>query len=162
MIRIPSSMSAVEVARLVELAEGRTVLEVGTYLGHSAVAMASGATIVHTVDWHRGDAHAGDEETVHQYLGNLATWDVRDRVVAHIGRIEDVLPVLRPGSFDFAFHDAYHATDAVLRDIGLIWPLMAPGSLVAFHDYGLFGVREAVDTVGPLVELTETLAVVRV
>lgn len=156
MTRIPTSMSAVEVTRLVELAEGRTVLEVGSYLGHSAVAMASAAKVVHTVDWHRGDPHAGDERTVHPFLDNISGL----RIVAHVGRIDDVLPLFRDGSFDFAFHDAYHTTDAVEHDIALICPLLRPGSLLAFHDYGLFGVKEAVDQMGPLVELTETLAVV--
>jgi predicted O-methyltransferase YrrM len=155
-------MSDVEVARLVELAAGRTVLEVGTYLGHSAVAMAHVAKVVHTVDWHRGDPHAGDEETAHTFLDNLVAHGVRDSVIPHIGRSEDVLPLFREGSFDFAFHDAYHTTEAVWADAILMAGRLAPGSLLAFHDYGLFGVKAAVDRLGPLVELTETLAVVRV
>lgn len=157
MTRIPTSMSDAEVARLVELARGRTALELGSYLGHSTAAMARSALVVHAVDWHRGDLHAGSELTVHPYLDNVDGLPV----VSHVGRIEDVLPLFRDGAFDFAFHDAFHATEAVLRDAALLWPLLRPGSLVAFHDYGLFGVREAVDSLGPLVELTETLAVVR-
>lgn len=152
-------MSPAELARLAELADKRTVLEVGSWLGASTVAMAATARIVHAVDWHRGDPHAGDDETVHQFLDNLASHGVRDRVVAHIGRTEDVLPILRPRSFDFAFHDAFHETDAVLADLAAMWPLMAPGSQIAVHDYGLFGVKDAVDTYR-LVELTETLAVI--
>lgn len=157
-------MKPAEVARLAELATGRTVLEVGSWLGASTVAMARTALMVHSIDWHRGDPHAGDDETMHPFLDNLAASGFRDKVVAHIGRSEDVLPILREGVFDFAFHDAYHTAEAVTADVGRIVPLLKPGSLLAFHDYGLFGVQEAVDrlTFGKLVELTETLAVVRV
>lgn len=158
---IPTSMTPTEVARLVELARDRDVIELGTYLGHSAVAMAGVARIVHTVDWHRGDPHAGDEDTATAYLDNLTRYGVRDRVVAHVGRFADVLPLLRPGSFDLAFHDAYHETEAVRADIALLLPLLRPGGVLAFHDYGLFGVAAAVDGLGLPIEFTETLAVVR-
>lgn len=157
-------MSPTELARLVELATDRIVLEVGSWLGASTVAMAEKARRVHSVDWHRGDPHAGHDETAHVFLDNLTASGYRQKVIAHIGRSEDVLPMFREETFDFAFHDAYHTTEAVTVDVGLILPLLVPGSLLAFHDYGLFGVQEAVDrlTFGALVELTETLAVVRV
>ena len=160
--RIPTSMSETEVARLVELAHERIVLECGTYLGHSAVAMARTAKIVHTVDWHRGDPHAGDEDTLHPYLWNLEYGGVRDAIVPHVGRFEIVLPALREGYFTFAFLDGYHTTEATGRDLDLVKPLLVPGSLIAVHDYGdeRFGVAAAVDERGPLVELTETLAVI--
>ena len=62
---------------------------------------------------------------------NLVDDGVADRVVAHVGRLEPILPVLRPRAFGFAFLDAYHTTEAVARDLALILPLMTPGSLVA-------------------------------
>jgi predicted O-methyltransferase YrrM len=154
-------MSEAEVNRLVELATGMVVLEIGSYLGHSTVSMAKVAAVVHAVDWHRGDPHAGTEETVHPFLDNLAAHGVRDQVVTHVGRTEDVLPFLRPRIFDLVFHDAYHTTEAVTDDIALFWPLVKSGGVVAFHDYGLFGVKEAVDRLGLLIEHTETLAAVR-
>lgn len=154
-------MTDAEVARLTELAAGRTVLEVGSYLGHSTVAMARTASVVHAVDWFRGDPHAGDEETVHPFLDNLVAHGVRDTVVTHVGRSEDVLPLFREGAFDFGFHDAYHTTEAVERDAVAMLRVLAPGSLLAFHDYGLFGVKEAVDALGDIVELTDTLVVIR-
>ena len=162
MISIPTSMSAAEVARLAELATGRRVLEVGSWLGHSTVAMARTAAVVHAVDWHRGDPQAGWDETLHGFYDNLTLHDVRDSVVLHVGRAETVLPLFRTRSFSFAFHDAYHETEAVAADLHEIGRLVERGGLIAVHDYGLFGVREAVDAFGPLVELTETLAVVAV
>lgn len=161
--RIPTSISDDEVARLVELAAGKVVLEIGSYLGHSTVAMAHVAERVYAVDWHRGDAHAGSEETMHPFLDNLEANGVRDKVIAHIGRSEDILPLFRAGSFDMAFIDAYHTTEAVLRDIDMVMPLVHVHGIVAFHDYGdeRFGVTEAVDGLDEPVELTGTLAVVR-
>jgi predicted O-methyltransferase YrrM len=140
-------MSEGEVAELVELARDAAVLEVGTYLGHSAVAMAAVATVVHTVDWHRGDPHAGDEDTVVAYLQNLTDHGVRDKVVAHIGRSEVILPLLEPASFDLVFLDAYHTVEATRSDILAVDPLIRRGGLLALHDYGdpRFGVTEAVD-----------------
>lgn len=162
-MRIPTSMSDEEVARLVELASGKVVLEVGSYLGHSTVAMAQVAERVHAVDWHRGDEHAGTEETVHPFLDNLEAHGVRDRVIAHVGRSEVILPMFRAGYFDMAFIDALHTTEAVVGDIDRVMPLVHVHGVVAFHDYGdeRFGVTEAVDGLDEPLEVTGTLAVVR-
>ena len=158
---ILSAVTDAEAAQLTELARGRTVLEVGSWYGLSTVVMARTARMVHAVDWHRGDPHAGKRETLTSFWSNLERYDVRDRVVIHVGRAEVILPMLRPRSFDFAFLDGFHETEAVDRDARLILPLLRPGALLAFHDYGRFGVRSAVDALGlPQVSLTGSLAVV--
>jgi predicted O-methyltransferase YrrM len=160
--RIDSSVTAEEAHALAGLANGRTVLEVGSWRGFSTVTMAQTAVRVHAVDWHQGDDHAGRDESLSHLIANLDEYGVRDRVVVHVGRADAVLPMFRPESFDFAFHDAFHETEAVAADAALILPLLRPGGVLAFHDYGLFGVAAAVDAldVEPL-HVVGTLAVVR-
>lgn len=151
-----------EAAELARLATGRTVLEVGAQRGFSTALMARGATVVHSVDWHRGDAIVGYGDTLPVIWSNLTRLGLLDKVVLHVGRTEQVLPHLA-GPFDFAFHDADHTTEAVLADVALMAPLLAPGSLLAFHDYGRYGVAAAVDSLGwERVSLTRALVVIRV
>ena len=49
-----------------------------------------------------------------------------------------ILPeLLKEGfSFDFCYIDASHAAEDVLRDAVLAWPLIKPGGLIVFDDYG--------------------------
>lgn len=165
MARLPirSAITDAESAELRRLATGRRVLEVGSQYGYSTVLMAQVAEVVHAVDWHRGDKIVGVHESLPVLWANLAKFRLQDRVVVHVGRSEAVLPHLGPGWFDFAFHDAYHTADAVRTDVCLILPLLVPGSLLAFHDYGRYGVAEAVDGLGfERVSLTGTLVVVRI
>lgn len=160
---IRSAIKDDESARLAELAAGRRVLEVGSQYGFSTVLMARVAKVVHAVDWHRGDAIVGRNESLPLLWENVTRYKLRDRVVIHVGRSETVLPLLLPGSFDFAFHDSYHSAEAVAADVALMVPLLVPGSLLALHDYGRYGVAEAVDGLGfERVSLTRTLVVVRI
>ena len=159
--KITSAVTAAESERLEELARDRTVLEVGSWYGYSTVLMARVARIVHAVDWHRGDDHAGHRDTLGAIWANLGEYGLLDRVVLHVGRAETILPLLRPGSFDVAFLDGLHTTEAVARDAAMILPLLRPGGTLAFHDYGRFGVKAAVDGLGlRKVSLTGSLAVV--
>lgn len=161
--RIRTAIRPDEAQQLARLAEGRMVLEVGSQRGFSTITMARVAKAVHAVDWHRGDAIVGAQDSLPVIWANLAKTSHRDRVVLHVGRAEDVLPVLRSGSFDFGFHDAYHSAEAVRADVALMVPLLVPGSLLALHDYGRYGVAAAVDGLGfEQVSLTRSLVVVRV
>jgi predicted O-methyltransferase YrrM len=164
---IPSAVTREECERLSILAHGRMVLELGAYLGRSTVALASTAERVHSVDWHRGDGHTGHTEpgngTVHEYLRNLERYGVADRVVTHIGRFEDVLPVLSC-RFSVVFLDGMHDVASVQRDYLAAVRLLAAGGAMAFHDYGasneLFGVTEVVDALKLPVTRAGNLAVV--
>lgn len=170
---IPSAVSPDECSKLAELAHNRTVLEVGSWLGRSTVALASVAKAVHAVDWHKGDAHSGEgHDTLAEFTANLVRRGVRDKVVIHVGRNEEILPTLTPGMFDLVFVDSFHTREAVERDISLVRPLVAIGGTIAFHDYGIshgdppFGVTQAVDAFCASLgiwkpEVTGTLAVVR-
>lgn len=152
-----------EARRLADLARGRVVIELGAQRGFSAVTMSRTARIVHSVDWHRGDDHAGHWDTLPRMWSNLTLHEARDNVVLHVGRFADILPLFRPQSFEFAFHDAFHSTEAILADVELLLPLLVPGSLLALHDFGRYGVAEAVESLGfERVSLTRSLVVVRI
>lgn len=164
---VPSAVTEDEARELARLASGRKVLEIGSHKGRSTIALAGSARVVHAVDWHQGDVQAGHGETLREFLDNLSRYGVRDRVIVHLGRIEEILPVLRQEAFDLVFLDAMHDRTSVDRDIGLLRPLAAKNGILAFHDYGIqeFGVTGAVDALcqsqGLIKEGVRSLAVVR-
>jgi len=155
---IPTAVSPAETAVLYELAEGKIVLELGSWLGASTVVLCSSAKRVHAVDWHRGDEHAGFHNTAEAYLANTRQCE---NLITHIGRFEEVVPLFRVGLFDFVFVDGYHTYDATYQAGILSRFAVKPGGKVAFHDYGLFDVKPAVDHLfGPPAQVVESLAVV--
>lgn len=161
---INSAMTDGEAEKLQELARDKIVLEIGAWYGFSTVVMAQVAKIVHSVDWHLGDSFSGhpDGGTFQQFRENLERHKVSSRVVVHLGDAGYILPKLRPKSFDFVFVDGLHSHGAVRRDGIEARQLVKPGGIVAFHDYGKFGVKYGVDEIGLPFELVETLAVMRV
>ncbi|HZO97848.1 MAG TPA: class I SAM-dependent methyltransferase [Gaiellaceae bacterium] len=174
---VPSAVTPEECRRLAELARDRRVLEVGSYLGRSTIALASTAAVVHTVDLHPpDDLGLGLRSTVGALIENLERYDVRHRVVVHVGFSQLVLPELPAASFDVAFLDGQHQRDPVEEDLAALLPLLRPGGVLALHDYGVpgvehegrwdpFAVTEVVDELaaerGLDVEVTGTLAVLR-
>jgi predicted O-methyltransferase YrrM len=158
-----TSVSIEEALELQRLAEDKTVLEIGTWAGYSAIAMAQTARQVHTVDWHLGDAHAGQQETLPELWKNVMRYGLRDKIVIHVGRSEEVLPFLRDFAFDMVFIDGYHRIDEVLADINYALRVVKVGGIWAFHDYGdeRFDVTEAVDAFYPgMIKVVGTLAVI--
>ena len=158
---IETSISETEAWKLRDLAAGKTVLEVGSWRGFSTVTMAQVANQVHAVDWHLGDEQAGHDESLIPLWNNVQKYDVLHKVIIHVGDAAKVLPLLPRSFFDFAFIDAFHDTEAVRRDADLVLPLVHVGGIIAFHDYGRFGVKEAVDGLRDVraVTVVETLAV---
>jgi predicted O-methyltransferase YrrM len=155
-------MSVNEATRLAELATDKLVLEVGAWHGFSTIMLAQTAQHVHSVDWHRGDEHVGGGDTLFPFMINIERHKLRGSITVHLGRIEDVAPVLREQTFDLCFLDALHTHEAVQRDINLVRPLVRSGGQLVFHDYGhpRFGVTQAVDGYWVVDEVVDTLAVV--
>lgn len=141
-----TSMRPEELDALRELSRHKIVLELGAFVGGSTVVMAETATLVFSVDWHKGDPHAGEADTLQEYLENIR--HVREKVIPIIGRFEDVLPMLRSRKFDLILIDGYHTVDAVTHDLSHALRLVAPRGVIALHDYGLFEVKEACDRLG--------------
>jgi predicted O-methyltransferase YrrM len=150
---IESTVSKEECAKLAELARGKLVLEVGSYLGRSTIAMASTAEVVHSVDWHIGDLHNQYRDSLKEFLKNLEEYKFRHKVRVHIGASEELAAVFASDFFEFIFLDSFHAEEAVKLDILNYYPKLRPGGFIAFHDYGMhppeakppFGVTQAVD-----------------
>ena len=132
---------------LAELAKGGVACEVGSWHGGSLLHMARDAKRVHSIDWHRGmDEKAADGDTLPTLWQNVLGSGLADKVVLHVGRVEDVAPVLCATIFDLLFIDGTHTYDAVRRDFELLEPTVKPGGKVAFHDYGTFdGITRFVD-----------------
>jgi predicted O-methyltransferase YrrM len=150
-----SAVSEAECERLAELARDATALELGAYYGRSAIALASTANIVHSVDPHTGGTEESPD-TLGPFLKNVERYGVREKVVVHVGLSTQVLTLVRPQSFDVVFVDAMHQRPDVDVDIALSASCLRAGGCLALHDYGRdgvyvgetwhpFGVTESVD-----------------
>jgi predicted O-methyltransferase YrrM len=145
----PTAMTANELTYLSQLASCNRVLEVGSQFGNSTVAMARTAASVVAVDWFGGDEDAGamDAATARSiYFGHLDQMGVADKVTTIAARWEDALPAL-VGGFDLIFLDAAHSEEATRDLLAASAPLLTVHGLIAFHDYGRFGVKPVVDGV---------------
>jgi SAM-dependent methyltransferase len=172
-----SAVSRAECERLAQLARGGDVLEIGAYYGRSTITLASVATVVHSIDPHRGGP-AEAPDTLAPFLENLEAHGVRDRVVVHVAPSTAVLPLFKSESFDVVFVDAMHQRPDVDIDLALSARCLRGGGFIALHDYGRdgvqvgdewhpFGVTEAVaefvaGTESDEPDVVESLAVLRV
>lgn len=155
---IGSSVTYEEAKRLSELASGRKVLEIGSWLGRSAVAMASTAELVLSVDWHKGDYYSGSIPTLEGLRSNLERHGATN-VEVIVARIEDIWQDL-PRGFGLIFIDADHSAESAQSHWEIALQLIAPDGIIVFHDYGRFGVTEVVDGLGKEFAVTESLAVI--
>lgn len=153
-----------ELERLVDLAAGRDVLEVGSFKGLSAWGMAFGARSLLCVDTFRANS-AGQTQQA-----ELTTYDDFCRATARyrnvevfIGTSEAAGAALEGRTFDMVFIDAMHTYEDVKADILRWWPRVRPGGVMAMHDYNhrdFPGVTVAADEVlGPAADVTVTLRV---
>ena len=158
---VSTSVTPAEAARLADLARDADVLEVGSAYGFSACVMAlAGARHVTAVDPH---SWLNSHEAM---LSNLNVCGVADRVAVVRGASPDALAMLS-GPFGLVFVDGDHAASAVRADAAAALRLLAPGGVLACHDYGedccCPGVRYALDALFPAgpSELVDTLFVVK-
>lgn len=148
---------------LAELASGKRVLEIGSYCGLSTVCMARTAEHVTAVDYFDGRGTPAPQDTRPEFEANLRRYGVDHKVKA-----------CAPGGpypfeqYDVAFIDGAHDEESVRADVIHCLNLLAPGGLLAFHDFkhpSHPGVERAVDDLlldgGELISVTKTLAVVR-
>jgi predicted O-methyltransferase YrrM len=138
---VTTALTKAESIQLDKLAAAKRVLECGSEWGASTICLAQKADLVISVDWQGGDPCTGDRslkrrESSLSWIHNLFAAQVMHKVIPILGKFEDVLPLLAPGSFDMAFLDGDHRYEAVVRDIQLILPLLKPKAILAVHDYG--------------------------
>jgi hypothetical protein len=161
-IELPDGfLSQREAEALHDLAEGRSVLEMGAFKGRSTVAMALKAKSVTSVDWHQGDIHTVGSRHPHigstlaEYRKNIAPYPNVEPIV---GRFEDVLPAMAGREFDMVLVDGQHDLESVIRDMN--YAISFKPAVIAVHDYGLFEVTEGLETFGVSPEkVVDTLAI---
>lgn len=139
-----------EFQRLIELAAGKDVLEVGSFTGLSAYGMAWTAKTLCCVDTFQAN-------TAGQYqMGVLTTLDAFIKATERFNNVSYFVGTSAEANakwpadcrFDFVFLDAMHTYEDVKADIARWWPRVRSGGVMAFHDYGhgdFPGVKQAVD-----------------
>lgn len=162
-------MSPVELLWLAEQAERSTnMLEIGSWCGRSARALAENSkghlTCVDT--W----AADSDRATAPQFAKGLAehdgnpdwTWDefrfnmlgLNNVGAIRLPSIEAIKQVPPEMTFDFIFIDGAHDYANVKADIETWLPKLAPGGVIAGHDYD-YGWRDVVRAVDELLPETK-------
>ena len=138
-----------EAAELAWLAAGKKVLEIGTFCGKSAVAMAPDARQVVCIDPFVGyPGVEGMANTKAEALGNFGRAGCLDKIRVAVGTQEEVLPRMDLSDVEFVFYDADHSAPSTARGIRLLYARGLPETaVIAFHDYHSFdpGVVMAVD-----------------
>jgi predicted O-methyltransferase YrrM len=111
--------------------EGRsTVWLLERVLTHPAATLTYVDTLSGTAENAGGDLRGLEG----RFLANTAAH--RRKLIGRTGRSEDVLRELPRGRYDFVSIDGSHEAADVLADAVLSWPLVKPGGLVCFDDYG--------------------------
>lgn len=123
-------MSAItddEAAMLRVLAEGKYVLEIGSFTGYSADCMADSAIRIDCVDPFM-------ESESELFVKNLKG---RSNVFLHIGHSSDIVPMFIP-NFDMVFIDGDHTYRGVQIDLDLAFDKVKYGGTIVCHDYDVF------------------------
>lgn len=150
----------VELNRLVELAEGRDVLEVGSFMGLSAWGMAHTAKSVHCCDtfsaWTNGQTQSEELTTLEDFKRSAS---FHSNITYFVGTSEAYAEACpKKLLYDMVFLDAMHTYEDVKADIQRWLPRLRVGGIFAMHDYrhGDYpGVERAADEVfGPAPEGT--------
>jgi len=139
------------------IADGATVVEVGSWRGRSTVAICEGVSGKHGVTLYAVDTFMGniDNDTMlERHREELAKDQIYTEFCANTGRYSFV-ETLRmssqeasrqfvDGSIDWIFIDAQHTFDAVRDDIRWWYAKVKMGGLISGHDYHHFEVKRAV------------------
>jgi predicted O-methyltransferase YrrM len=155
---INTSLTEAETAELKRLAAGRSVLEVGSAYGYSTVALALVAEHVTAVDPHTWLA------SYESLMANLGVYGLAQKVTVLREDGRAVLPRLveQGATFGLVWIDGDHAASMVAHDVSWGQKLLAPGGVLACHDYDedtCPGVRQALDEWRPYTRLVDTLAI---
>lgn len=167
---VPGWLHEEEGAALARLAQGRNVLEIGSYCGLSTVCLARTAESVTAVDYFDGRGTPYPQDTRSVFEQTLKRHGVAEKVT--ICHPDEPYP---RADYDLAFIDGDHDAASVRADVVRAVLALKPGGLLAFHDYRTHegdidggwdpGVTQVVNELlhrgGVLVSRSRTLAVVR-
>lgn len=121
---------------------GEAIVEIGSYLGRSTVALALGAprgVLVHSVDPHTGDRSEVDAGlTIDTWVGfreNLDRAGCADRVVVFRASSVEAAATWDGPSIGLLFVDGWHSTEAVVADVESWRPHLAAQPILVFDDH---------------------------
>jgi caffeoyl-CoA O-methyltransferase len=104
------------------LIQPERVLEVGTFMGYSAICLAAGLTEsgrLHTIELREEDAALSAE--------NFRRANCQDRIILHVGNALDIIPSLKE-AWDLVFIDADKVNYS--EYYRLVLPRLRPGGLI--------------------------------
>ena len=125
-------LSKEEGNELSRLANGKVVLEVGTFCGRSTLAMAETARRVFCVDTFAGYTDPGTSNTLNEALCNFERSEHKHKIIVIKGRQEDVLPTMDLSGIDLVFYDADHSEQSTARGIRLLEEAGLPETAMSF------------------------------
>ena len=142
---IPGCFNDPDESTLIQkLADGKIVVEVGTFRGRSLACIAEKATIVYSVDTFKshdnGQSQMQFYTTLKETQENLRGYD---NVVFLPGESDDIAPTFPNESVDMVFIDGFHYYEYVMKDIIFWYPKIKNGGVFAFHDNNYPCVSEA-------------------
>lgn len=114
---------------LADLADGKRVLEIGSYCGKSTICMAQTASHLSCVDTWDGTGTCNPRNTAEEFRRNIRRYGVGNGVSAWQNTSG------LPRCFDLVFIDGSHDEQSVRDDIERAVALLKPDGLLAFHDY---------------------------
>ncbi|MCB0651394.1 MAG: O-methyltransferase [Saprospiraceae bacterium] len=100
----------------------RIILEIGTFTGYAAICLAEGLVeggVLHTIDPNHEIKHISDEY--------FAKAGVQDKIIAHLGKAEEIIPKLNL-IFDLVFIDAGKLEYGLFYD--LVIDKVRPGGII--------------------------------
>ncbi|HBJ72926.1 MAG TPA: hypothetical protein DDY88_04290 [Actinobacteria bacterium] len=133
------------------------VVEIGSYLGRSTVALATGSrgALVHAVDPHTGDiSEVAEGKSINTYEGFLANIDkasVSDRVRPMRMMSVDAAAIYEGPAIGLLFVDGWHSAEAVEEDIRSWHPHLAPQCTIVFDDWQDPDVARGIRNIRPLI-----------
>jgi len=117
--------------KLVASLQPRKCMEVGSFRGYTALAIAShlpedGMLVTLDQSPQHGEAYREHE--------------LARKIERRIGKTSaEMFERDQPGSYDFIFLDASHRYENVKRDTAFLLPLLAPRGVLVWHDYSNWG-----------------------
>jgi hypothetical protein len=142
---IPGWLQNGEGALLAILAQDRVVLELGSYMGRSTVAMAPFARRIYCVDHFHpnsmGQGYNPDSGGVlGEFLANTSLWGHK---IAYMQAMTSDALAIRWPLIGLLFIDAGHSYQNVMHDIKFV-RFLEPGGVVALHDTDKPNVKGAI------------------
>lgn len=142
---------------------GGTIVEIGSYLGKSAVNLAHGVkkkgkgATVYCVDTWRNETieHALHVDVFDRFMANVLPH--ADVIVPVRGRSEQMGREWKSGPIDVLFIDGDHSYEGVMHDIESWIPHLRRGGLALFHDTGLEDVDRAIEAARHLIRPSREL-----